>query len=87
MQLNLRIREPIVDGHDDTAAQDTYVTATEAPAVLNEEETIRNGRVLSRYEIGRGIWIHPHDAPGDEIGKRKRILTSDLGIDEMAVEW
>ena len=85
MQLNLRIREPIVERYDDTAAQDSDATTTEALAVLNEEETIRNRGVLSQRKIGRDIWIHAHDAAGQEIGKRKRIFNSDLGIDEMPV--
>jgi hypothetical protein len=88
MQLNLRIREPVIEGHDHAAAQDTNATATEALAMLNEEEMIRNGGgVLSKRKIGRDSWIHTDDAPGDEVGKRKRIFTSDLGIDEMPVEW
>ena len=86
MQLNLRIREPIVERHDDASAQDTDATAEEALAVLNEEEAIRNGGVLSRREVGRDIWIHAHDAPGDEFWKRKRIFTTDLGIDKTPVE-
>jgi hypothetical protein len=34
-QLNLRIRESIVEGYDDAVAQDSYATATEPLAVLN----------------------------------------------------
>jgi hypothetical protein len=84
MQLNLRIRKPIVDGNDDAAAQDTDATAAKALAMLKQEEPIRNG-VLPSHEIGRDSWIHAHDAPRDEIGKRKRIFTSDLGKEEMPV--
>jgi hypothetical protein len=35
MQLNLRIRESIVEGYDDAVAQDSYSTATKPLAVLN----------------------------------------------------
>ena len=42
MQLDLRIREPIVERNDDTAIQDTDTATTEALAVLNEKQPIRN---------------------------------------------
>jgi hypothetical protein len=86
MQLNLGIRAPTIDGNDDTAAQDADATATESLAMLNEEEAIRNRRLLSKREIVRDIWIHAHDAPGHEVWKRKRIFISNLGITEMPVE-
>jgi hypothetical protein len=54
--------------------------------MLNEEEAIRNRRLLSKREIVRDIWIHAHDAPGHEVWKRKRIFISNLGITEMPVE-
>ena len=37
MQLDLRIREPIVERDDDTAIQVTDPAATETPAVLDEK--------------------------------------------------
>ncbi|HXM65620.1 MAG TPA: hypothetical protein VN911_02735 [Candidatus Acidoferrum sp.] len=85
MQLDLRIREPIVERDDDTAIQDTDSATTEALAVLNKKEPIRNAAVLSSHQIGGDIWIHAHDAPGLEVWKRKCIVNSDLGINEMLV--
>ena len=86
MQLDLRIREPIVERNDDAAIQDTDSATTEALAVLDEKQPIGNAGVPSSRQIGGDIWIHAHDAAWGEFWKRKRIFSSDLGINEIPVE-
>src|SRR5690348_5928358 len=86
MQLNLRVRQPINKGYDDPAAHTADATAEKTLAVLNQEETIRNGVVLRSHDFSRDLRIHTHDTSGREVGKSKSIFASDFGVEKLLVE-